>query len=102
MINSVKEKCNSSFFGDSRQSSFEFLGIPQHIINHLSNKLHIYQASLIQQLSFKHISSGCDILMKSETGSGKTLAFLLPIVLSLGLRKPKVERSEGTLGLCNF
>ncbi|CDJ44743.1 hypothetical protein ETH_00040200 [Eimeria tenella] len=41
----------------------------------------------IQAKSFGAIFGGSDIIGKSETGSGKTLAFLLPLLMSLKIKK---------------
>ena len=82
----------------SKESSFEDLHLPPFFINHLSTKMDIYTPTQVQISSFHPIFNGRDVLMKSETGSGKTLAFLIPVILHLGLRPNRINRTEGTKG----
>ncbi|KAH7820624.1 putative DEAD/DEAH box RNA helicase [Monocercomonoides exilis] len=84
------------FAEESEKNSFNDFHVPERVIKLLSEKMEIKRPSIVQQKSFLPLVSGQDMLIKSETGSGKTLAFLLPVIIKLGNRPQRINRSEGT------
>ena len=81
--------------------SFAELGVPETLIKVMSESLDLQftTPTLVQQLAVPSILAGKDCYVRAETGSGKTLAYVLPIVISLGVAKPRIERKDGTRAL---
>ena len=81
--------------------SFAELGVPETLIKVMSESvdLQFTTPTLVQQLAVPSILAGKDCYVRAETGSGKTLAYVLPIVISLGVAKPRIERKDGTRAL---
>lgn len=46
------------------------------------------------------VENGIDRLVNAATGTGKTLAYLAPVVHHLRNYDPKIDRSDGTFGMC--
>jgi len=81
--------------------SFSELGVPDTLTKIMSESadLQFTEPTLVQQLAMPSILAGKDCYVRAETGSGKTLAYVLPIVISLGTAKPRVDRNDGTRAL---
>ena len=85
----------------STAKSFAELGVPETLIKIMSESvdLQFTTPTLVQQLAVPSILNGKDCYVRAETGSGKTLAYVLPIVISLGVAKPRIDRKDGTRAL---
>jgi ATP-dependent RNA helicase DDX31/DBP7 len=81
--------------------SFAELGVPETLIKIMAESvdLQFTTPTLVQQLAVPSILAGKDCYVRAETGSGKTLAYALPIVISLGVAKPRIDRKDGTRAL---
>ena len=78
--------------------TFDQLNLDPHLVKNLA-ELGISTLTTIQSKALPVIMGGKDALVKSQTGSGKTLTYALPILLSLGSRRPKLTRKSGCLAL---
>jgi len=78
--------------------TFDQLNLDPHLVKNLA-ELGISTLTTIQSKALPVIMGGKDALVKSQTGSGKTLTYALPILQSLGSRRPKLTRKSGCLAL---
>ena len=78
--------------------TFDQLNLDPHLVKNLA-ELGISTLTTIQAKALPVIMGGKDALVKSQTGSGKTLTYALPILQSLGSRRPKLTRKSGCLAL---
>lgn len=80
------------------EESFSSLDLAPQIVSNLE-KLGFSSMTSVQQQAIPSILGGKDTLVKSQTGSGKTLTYALPILHSLMMQAPRVQRSDGVLAL---
>lgn len=80
------------------EESFSSLDLAPQIVSNLE-KLGFTSMTSVQQQAIPSILGGKDTLVKSQTGSGKTLTYALPILHSLMMQVPRVQRSDGVLAL---
>ncbi|MPC16661.1 putative ATP-dependent RNA helicase DDX31 [Portunus trituberculatus] len=80
------------------EESFSSLDLAPQIVSNLE-KLGFSSMTSVQQQAIPSILGGKDTLVKSQTGSGKTLTYALPILHSLMMQMPRVQRSDGVLAL---
>ncbi|XP_018330433.1 probable ATP-dependent RNA helicase CG8611 [Agrilus planipennis] len=91
--NSVSEKVFTS-----SGKKFSDLDIHQHLVSNL-DKNGFNNVTVVQERALPVVTSGKDVLIRSQTGSGKTLAYAVPIVDSLRGIVPKLNRSNGVQAL---
>ncbi|XP_042219617.1 probable ATP-dependent RNA helicase DDX31 [Homarus americanus] len=80
------------------EDSFSSLKIAPQIISNVE-KLGFTSMTMVQQKSIPAVLAGKDTLIKSQTGSGKTLTYALPIIHSLMMQTPHLQRSDGVLAV---
>lgn len=71
--------------------NFEELRVSTPLLNALEDMDFVYPTA-IQQLCFRRISSGTDVVGIAQTGTGKTFAYLLPVINQLEFSEQKHPR----------
>lgn len=82
----IASPARASSSDDAVTATFASLGVPNNIINILTQR-GITEPFPIQRQTLPDSLAGLDIIGRGRTGSGKTLAFLLPLVVRLSSDK---------------
>ncbi|KAJ3411559.1 hypothetical protein HDV05_002028 [Chytridiales sp. JEL 0842] len=81
---------------EAKGLSWTDVGIPDKLKTRLL-ELNLKEPSAIQELAFKPLLEGKDVLLQAETGTGKTLAYLLPTILRLAQKEARPANSKHAL-----
>lgn len=96
----VNKPSNAPLFKDT----FESVGVPELLVDHLKEKMRIQKPTSIQKLVFSHLllanqERDKDLFINAQTGSGKTLAYFLPIVSRILQMNARIDRKSGCFAL---
>ncbi|XP_070582015.1 ATP-dependent DNA helicase DDX31-like [Ptychodera flava] len=87
----IKQTVEPVFSSDN----FSDLNLHSFMVSNLENNFKISKMTSVQKQSIPCLLEGRDALIKSQTGTGKTLAYAVPMVESLQLTQPKIQRMDG-------